>query len=143
MPQIAVAYSPTATGGTSGTVQTGSFYLGNMVTGKTWNQTVTATGGNTFFYASPLTASSYIMAIPKAGASPTQPQFFASLNNGALSQTDGAFISTCAYILKNYQADGKIAQPGVNPAGCSSVPDCQTQFTATGWFQNYNWVAPA
>jgi hypothetical protein len=142
MPQIAVAYSPTATGGTSGTVQTGSFYLGNMIAGKTWNQTVTATGGNTFFYASPLTASSYIMAIPKAGASPTQPQFFASLLNGALSKTDGAFISTCSYILRNYQANGTVGQPGANPAGCSSVPDCQTQFTATGWFQNYNWVAP-
>ena len=41
MAQYAIAYAPNLTGGTpSSTQKTGSFYIGNLIQGKTWNQAV-------------------------------------------------------------------------------------------------------
>jgi hypothetical protein len=144
MAQFALTYAPNLSGGApANTTTTGSFYVGRLVQGRTWNQVVPQTTVNTLFYASPDDADGYLMALPKSGASPTQPQFYKSLLTGGIpSKTDGAFISTCSYILKTYQATGAVGQPPVNPAGCSSVPDCQTQFTATGWWQSYGFTAP-
>ena len=147
MAQYAIAYSPTATGGTANTSQTGSFFIGNMTT-RAWNQTVTATGGNTFYYGSPLAnvsnAFPYIIAIPKAGASPTQPQFFYSMLNGTFNQSDAAFVATADWVLKHYAADGSVnfATPA-NPAGCASVGACQAALTSAGWFNSYAFVPPA
>ena len=147
MAQYAIAYSPTATGGTANTSQTGSFFIGNMIT-RAWNQTVTATGGNTFYYGSPLAnvsnAFPYIIAIPKAGASPTQPQFFYSMIGGVFTQSDAAFVATADWVLKHYAADGSVnfATPA-NPAGCASVAACKSALTSAGWFNSYAFVPPA
>ena len=148
MAQYAIAYSPTATGGTANTTQTGSFYIGNMTT-RAWNQTVTATGGNTFYYASPIAnvnnAAPYIIAIPKAGASPTAPQFFYSLLAGTPSQTDGAFVATASWVLQHYTTAGAVTSIGssANPAGCADVASCKAALTAAGWFNSYSFVPPA
>ena len=72
-----------------------------------------------------------------------QPQFFYSQTGGAFSLTDGAFIATCDYILKTYQATGEVGQPPVNPAGCNSVPNCQSALTSAGFFQSYGFTPPA
>lgn len=147
MAQYAVAYAPNLSGGQpANTVKTGSFYIGQMINGRTWNQVVPQTTANTYYVASPVDTSAYIIALPNPNPSApftglNAPQFFASLLNGALSKTDGAFISTCDYILKNYKADGTTGTPKINAAGCASVPDCQTQINAVGW-QSYGFVAP-
>lgn len=144
MAQFAITYAPNLSGGApANTTQTGSFYIGNLIQGRTWNQVVPQTTVNTLFYASPNDVDGYLMAIPKPGASPDQPQFYKSLGaGGAASKTDAAFINTCSYILKTYQANGTVGQPPANPAGCASVADCKTQFNATGWWQSYGFTAP-
>jgi hypothetical protein len=150
MAQYAIAYAPNLSGGQpSGTQKTGSFYVGNLIQGKTWNQVVPQTTVNTVYYASPLAnvnnAAPYIIAIPKSGGSPDQPQFFYSQTGGAFFQSDAAFVSTCDYILKGYTAAGAVATPGngANPAGCASVGACQSALTAVGWFQSYGFNPPA
>jgi len=68
----------------------------------------------------------------------TSPQFFYSLGFGGTPQvSDGAFISTCSYILKNYDVNGV---PGGTPAdatGCATVADCTGKFAIAQWFHNY------
>ena len=155
--QLAVAFAPSINGGQPpNTSKTGSFLIGNMNT-RSWNQVVpqTASASNTLYYASPVTTSAYILAIPNRSQSisPTlpatdQPEFFYSLLNGAASLTDGAFISTCDYVLKRYDVNGlPVGYSGsgaaANPAGCVSVPACQAAFTSVGWFQNYGFQPPA
>ena len=149
--QLAIAYAPNLSGGQpANTSATGSFLIGNMNT-RAWNMVIPQTTTNTQYFASPITSSAYVMAIPNLSASVTlgpftgldQPQFYYSLLNGAASLTDGAFISTCSYILKNYKADGSVGSPPVDVLGCSSVGDCQSKFTAAGWFQSYGFVTPA
>ena len=149
--QLAIAYAPNLSGGQpANTSQTGSFLIGNMNT-RAWNMVIPQTTTNTQYFASPITSSAYVMAIPNLSASVTlgpftgldQPQFYYSLLNGAASLTDGAFILTCSYILKNYKADGSVGSPPVDVLGCSSVGDCQSKFTAAGWFQSYGFVTPA
>ena len=149
--QLAIAYAPNLSGGQpANTSATGSFLIGNMNT-RVWNMPVTQTTTNTQYFASPVTSSAYVMAIPNLSASVTlgpfvgldQPQFYYSLLNGVASLTDGAFISTCSYILKNYKADGSVGSPPVDVLGCSSVGDCQSKFTSVGWFQSYGFVTPA
>jgi len=144
---LAIAYSTTATGGVANTTQTGSFYIGNMNT-RQWDGVVIASGGNTVYYASPITSSvgggAYVLGIPKPGASPTAPQFYHSLVNGEASLTEAAFITTCDYILKHYTALGAVDSLNpVAPLGCSTVGNCQSAFTSAGWFQSYGFVAPA
>lgn len=163
MALYAIAYAPALTGGTpSNTQQTGSFYVGNLASGvRAWNNTLAQTGrASTQFFASPIANISngnpYVMAIPSpSGSGPApftdvdKPQFFYSQlpsnGTGAVtgSLTDAAFITTCSYILKTYQADGTVGLPPVNALGCTSVGDCQSQFTAAGWFQSYGFNAPA
>lgn len=146
MAQYAVAYAPNLSGGApANTTQTGSFYIGDMNRGP-WNQTLTQTTTNTYFCASPMDTSAYIIALPNPSPSSpfngtTAPQFFHSLSNGAASKTDAAFISTCSYILKNYKADGTVGAPPINPAGCSTVTDCKTEINTVGW-QSYGFTAP-
>lgn len=149
MAQYAITYAPNLSGGEpSNTTKTGSFRIGNLSGSRAWNNVVPQTTTNTFFYSSPpanvANAQPYIMAIPKAGANPDQPQFYYSMVNGAFNLSDGAFISTCSYILKNYTTAGAV-NPGspADPTGCSSVADCQTKFTTAGWFQSYGFVPPA
>ena len=153
MAQYAIAYAPNLTGGTpASTTQTGSFFIGNLTQGKVWNQAVPQSTTNTIFFASPLAnvgnGAPYIIALPNP-AKPApftgldQPQFFYSQTGGAFSLTDGAFIATCSYILKNYKADGSVGSPPVDVLGCSSVGDCQSKFTSAGWFQSYGFVTPA
>ena len=114
---------------------------------------VTQTTSNTQYFSSPITSSAYVMAIPNPLKPATgglfagldQPQFFYSqTGNQAYSLTDGAFISTCDWILKHYTAAGAVnsASPAA-PAGCSTVGNCQSAFTSAGWFQSYGFVAPA
>lgn len=147
MAQYAVAYAPNLSGGApANTTSTGSFYIGNMVNGKTWNQVVPQTTTNTFFCASPNDATAYIIALrnpsPSAPFSGLDaPQFFFSLASGSPSKTDAAFINTCSYILKNYKADGTVGAPPINPGGCGTVNDCKTQINTVGW-QSYGFVAP-
>ena len=148
MAQFAVAYAPNLSGGQpANTSKTGSFYVGAMTAGRgPWNQTVTQTTTNTLFCASPLDNSAYIIALknPNPSAPFTgldAPQFFHSLLNGSPSKTDGAFIATCDYILKNYQTNGTPGAPPINPIGCSSVSDCKTKIDTVGW-QSYGFVAP-
>ena len=156
MAQYAIAYAPNLTGGTpASTTQTGSFFIGNLTQGKVWNQAVPQSTTNTIFFASPLAnvgnGAPYVMAIPNPLKPATgglfegldQPQFFYSQTGGAFSLTDGAFIATCDYILKSYQADGSVGQPPVNPAGCNSVPNCQSALTAAGFFQSSGFTPPA
>lgn len=150
MAQYAITYAPNISGGTpSGTQKTGSFYVGNLVQGKVWNQAVPQTTTNTVYYASPIAnvnnAQPYVIAIPKSGASPDQPQFFYSQLSGAFTLSDAAFITTCDQILKRYTVAGAIATPGneANPAGCASVSGCQAALTAVGWFQSYGFNPPA
>ena len=153
MAQYAIAYAPNLTGGTpASTTQTGSFFIGNLTQGKVWNQAVPQSTTNTIFFASPLAnignGAPYIIALPNP-AKPApftgldQPQFFYSQTGGAFSLTDGAFIATCSYILKNYQADGSVGSPPAEAGGCISVGDCKTKFTAVGWFQSYGFNPPA
>ena len=151
--QLAIAYAPNLSGGQpANTQQTGSFLIGNMNT-RAWSMGVTQTTTNTFYFASPITSSAYVMAIPKISASVTlgpftgldQPQFYYSqLANGSYSLTDAAFILTCDWLLKHYTANGTVdsAFP-VNPAGCAAVATCQSAFTSAGWFQSYGFVPPA
>lgn len=151
MAQYAIAYAPFLTGGApAGTSQTGSFHIGNLTQGKVWNGVVPQSeGGNTLFFASPIAnvnnAAPYTIAIPKSGATPTQPQFFYSATGGAFIFNDGAFITTCDYILKGYTSAGAVASPGsgAQPTGCNSVADCKTKINAAGWFQSYDFVPPA
>ena len=153
MAQYAIEYAPNLSGGQpSSTQKTGSFYVGNLTQGKTWNQAVPQTTTNTLFFASPLANNSnaqpYVIALPNPNKPAPftgldQPQFFYSQTGGAFSQTDGAFIATCDYILKTYQATGTVGQPSVNPAGCNSVPNCQSALTAAGFFQSYGFNPPA
>ena len=147
MAQFAVAYAPNLSGGQpANTTATGSFYIGNMINGRTWNQTVTQTTTNTFFCASPDDTNGYLIALPNPSPSApfngtTAPQFFKSLASGAPSKTDAAFITTCSYILQNYKADGTVGQPPIDGAGCGSVADCRTKINTVGW-QSYGFVAP-
>jgi len=149
--QLAIAYAPNLSGGQpANTSATGSFLIGNMNT-RSWNMPVTQTTTNTFYFASPITSSAYVMAIPNPLKPATgglfegldQPQFYYSLLNGVASLTDGAFISTCSYILKNYKTDGSVGSPPADIAGCTNTSDCKTKFTAAGWFQSYGFLAPA
>jgi len=151
MAQFAVLYAPSITGGsTSNTTQTGSFYIGRLIQGRVWNQTITTSAGDAYFWASPDDASAYIIALPfNTGVSPAgfeiPPQFFYSLAaNGSPSKTDAAFVNTCDYILKNYSNDGQVAgglNLPINSLGCSSVGNCQTQINTVGW-QSYGFTAP-
>lgn len=142
--QIAVCYAPNATGTPANSAKTGSFYIGNMNT-RAWGVTVAQTvGGNTQFFASPITSSGYIAAIPKSGpvdfGGVTQPQFFQST-----SIADGPFIAMCSYILKNYTTAGAV-NPGspADPTGCTATAaDCITKFNTAGWFTNYGLIVPA
>ena len=156
MAQYAITYAPNLSGGEpTGTSKTGSFRIGNLTEGKVWNQAVPQTTTNTIFFASPLAnignGAPYVMAIPNPNKPATQglfegldqPQFFYSQTGGSFSLTDGAFILTCSYILKGYQTDGSVGSPPADPFGCTSVGDCQTKFTAAGWFQSYGFVPPA
>ena len=155
--QLAVAYAPNITGGQpANTSKTGSFYIGNMNT-RAWNQVVpqTAPASNTLYYASPLTSSAYVLIIPNASQSisPTQPptdqpEFFYSLLNGTATLSDAAFISTCDYVLKRYDAQGvPVGASGsgtaANPAGCATVSACQAAFTTLGWVTTYGFIPPA
>ena len=154
--QLAIAYAPSLSGGQpANTSRTGSFLIGNMNT-RAWNMVVPQTGSsNTLYYASPLTSSAYILALPKLSSSITQgnppvdqPQFFYSMVGGAASLTDGAFISTADYCLKRYDINGRVvgysgSGTAANPAGCASVAACQAAFTSSGWFQNYGFIPPA
>ena len=142
MPQFAVCYAPSASVQPSNTTKTGSFYIGTMAV-RNWDMFVNQTGiSNTRFFASPLTSSGYIMAIPNPNTSSfggvTQPQFFQST-----TVADATFILMCSYILKTYKANGQVGTPPVNAAGCSSTSDCMTQFTTAGWYQNYQFITPA
>ena len=151
--QLAIAYAPNLNGAQPpNTSQTGSFLIGNMNT-RAWNMVVPQTTTNTQYFASPITSSAYVMAIPRISASVTtgpfvgidQPQFYYSqTGNQAYSLTDGAFILTCDWLLKHYTANGTVdgVNP-VNPAGCASVGACQAAFTSAGWFQSYGFLAPA
>ena len=154
MAQYAITYAPNLSGGEpANTSKTGSFRIGNLTQGKVWNQAVPQTTTNTLFFASPPAnnnnAQPYIIALPNP-AKPApftgldQPQFFYSQIGGDFSQTDGAFISTCDYILKGYTAAGAVASPGsgVNPAGCSDVTGCKAAINAAGFFQSYGFTAP-
>lgn len=163
MALYAIAYAPALSGAEpSNTSKTGSFRIGNLTGGaRAWNNTLAQTGrASTQFFASPPAninnGSPYIMAIPSpSGSGPApftavdKPQFFYSQlpsnATGAVtgSLTDAAFIATCDYILKTYQADGTVGQPSADPVGCSSVVNCQTAFTVAGWFQSYGFNAPA
>ena len=154
--QLAIAYAPSLSGGQpANTSRTGSFLIGNMNT-KAWNMVVPQTGSsNTLYYASPLTGSAYILALPKLSSSVSpgippadQPQFYQSMVGGVASLTDGGFISTADYCLKRYDLNGRpVGYSGsgaaANPAGCASVAACQTAFTTAGWFQNYGFQPPA
>ena len=155
--QYAIAYAPSINGGQPpNTSKTGSFLIGNMNT-RAWNMVVpqTASASNTLYYASPLTTSAYILALPNRSQSisPTlpetdQPEFFYSLLNGVATRSDAAFISTADYCLKRYDVNGvPVGYSGsgaaANPAGCASVGTCQAAFTTAGWFQNYGFIIPA
>ena len=150
--QLAIAYAPNLSGGQpANTAVTGSFLIGNMNT-RAWNMAITQTTTNTQYFASPVTSSAYVMAIPKISASVTtgpftgldQPQFFYSMINGTATLNDAAFITTCDWILKHYTANGTVNSVNpVNPAGCASVGACQAAFTSAGWFQSYGFVSPA
>ena len=142
MPQFAVCYAPSASAQPTFTSKTGSFYIGTMGV-HNWDALVAQTSiSSTRFFASPLTSSGYIMAIPNPDTSSfggiTQPQFFQST-----TVADATFIQMCSYILKTYKANGQVGSPPVNAVGCSSASDCMTQFTTAGWYQNYQFSAPA
>jgi hypothetical protein len=108
---------------------------------------------SSYFIASPLSGAAYIMAIPAtmsaalrpAGQpdttwpnSMTCPQFFYSLGPGGTPQvSDGAFIETCSYILKNYDVNGVPGGTPADPTGCASVADCTAKFATAQWFHNY------
>jgi hypothetical protein len=155
--QYAIAYAPSINGGQPpNTSKTGSFLIGNMNT-RAWNMVVpqTSSASNTLYYASPLTTSAYILALPNRSqsVSPTlpvtdQPEFFYSMIGGVASLTDAAFIATSDYCLKRYDVNGvPVGYSGsgaaANPAGCASVATCQAAFTTAGWFQNYGFIIPA
>ena len=153
--QYAIAYAPNLNGAQpANTSQTGSFIIGNMNT-RAWNQVVPQTTTNTLYYASPLTGSAYILALPNrlSSISPgipatDQPEFFFSMVGGAASLTDGGFIATANYCLKSYDLNGRpVGYSGsgaaANPAGCASVVACQAAFTSAGWFQSYGFTPPA
>jgi hypothetical protein len=154
--QLAIAYAPSLSGGQpANTSRTGSFLIGNMNT-RAWNQVVPQTGSsNTLYYASPITSSAYILALPNLSSSISQgnppvdqPEFFYSMIGGAASLTDGGFIATANYCLKSYDILGRpVGYSGsgaaANPAGCAAVATCQAAFTTAGWFQSYGFTAPA
>lgn len=154
--QLAVAFAPSITGGQpANTSKTGSFYLGNMNT-RSWNQVVpqSASASNTLYYASPLTTSAYVLIIPNASQSisPTQPptdqpEFYYSMINGTATLSDAAFITTCDWILKNYDNKGvPVGYSGsgtaANPAGCATVGACQAAFATLGWVTTYGMLPP-
>jgi hypothetical protein len=156
MPNYAVAYVPgLSISAPPSTQTTGSFIIGSMAGGP-WNQQLPQTGQTTtssYFIASPLSGAAYIMAIPatmSAALRPagqpdttwpngmTSPQFFYSLGPGGTAQvSDGAFIETCSYILKNYDVNGVPGGTPANPTGCASVADCTAKFATAQWFHNY------
>jgi hypothetical protein len=156
MPNYAVAYVPgLSISAPPSTQTTGSFIIGSMAGGP-WNQELPQTGQATtssYFIASPISGAAYIMAIPAtmsaalrpAGQpdttwpnSMTCPQFFYSLGPGGTPQvSDGAFIETCSYILKNYDVNGVPGGTPANPTGCASVADCTAKFATAQWFHNY------
>jgi hypothetical protein len=153
--QYAIAFAPSINGGQpANTSKTGSFLIGNMNT-RAWNMVVPQTSSNTLYYASPLTTSAYILALPNKSQSISpvspvtdQPEFFYSMIGGVASLTDGGFIATADYCLKRYDLNGvPVGYSGSGAAaqatGCSSVVDCQTKFTTAGWFQNYGFIVPA
>ena len=153
--QLAIAYAPNLSGGQpANTSQTGSFIIGNMNT-RAWNMVVTQTTTNTLYYASSLTGSAYVLALPNklSSLSPgvpasDRPQFYSSMIGGVPSLTDAGFIATADYCLKRYDINGvPVGYSGsgaaANPAGCASVGACQAAFTSAGWFQNYGFVPPA
>jgi hypothetical protein len=155
--QYAIAYAPSINGGQPpNTSKTGSFLIGNMNT-RAWNMVVpqTSSASNTLYYASPLTTSAYILALPNRSQSISpvspvtdQPEFFYSMIGGVASLTDGGFIATANYCLKSYDINGvPVGYSGsgaaANPAGCASVATCQAAFTTAGWFQNYGFIVPA
>ena len=154
--QLAIAYAPSLSGGQpANTSRTGSFLIGNMNT-RAWNMVVLQTGSsNTLYYASPLTGSAYILALPNklSSISPgvpatDQPEFYQSMIGGVASLTDGGFIATANYCLKSYDLNGRpVGYSGsgaaANPAGCAAVATCQAAFTTAGWFQNYGFTPPA
>jgi hypothetical protein len=155
--QYAIAYAPSINGGQpANTSKTGSFLIGNMNT-RAWNMVVpqTSSASNTLYYASPLTTSAYILALPNrsqsiSSVSPVtdQPQFYQSMVGGVASLTDGGFIATANYCLKSYDIKGvpvgySGSSTAAEPTGCSSVVDCQNKFTTAGWFQNYGFTPPA
>ena len=155
--QYAIAFAPSINGGQPpNTSKTGSFLIGNMNT-RAWNMVVpqTSSASNTLYYASPLTTSAYILALPNrsqsiSSVSPVtdQPEFFYSMIGGVASLTDGGFIATANYCLKSYDINGvPVGYSGsgaaANPAGCASVATCQAAFTTAGWFQNYGFIVPA
>ena len=137
--QIAIAYSPTATGGTIGTSNTGSFYLGNMNT-RQWAGVVTATGGNTRFFASPDTSSGYVIALPypQKPDGVTEPQFFRTATPSV------ALYTTLAdWVLKHYTVEGNVVTTGTAaaPAGCVDVTTCQAALTSAGWVTTFGLTA--
>jgi hypothetical protein len=155
--QYAIAYAPSINGGQPpNTSKTGSFLIGNMNT-RAWNMVVpqTSSASNTLYYASPVTTSAYILALPNRSQSISsvnpvtdQPQFFYSMVGGVASLTDAGFIATADYCLKRYDINGvPVGYSGsgaaANPAGCASVGACQSAFTAAGWFQSYGLIVPA
>jgi len=168
MAQYAITYAPNYSPGSPplNTTQTGSFYIGNLLSGvRAWNDVVPQTTTNTEFFASPIAnvnnASPYIFAIPNP-LQPApylgidQPQFFYSglLGNNLL--TDPAFTATAEWLLKNYSSTGyPIDYAGgpyspANPGGCSpavdplnpTVAECQSAIDAVGWFQSYGFIPP-
>jgi hypothetical protein len=159
MPNYAVAYVPgLSIPAPPSTQTTGSFVIGSMVGGP-WNQELPQTGQATtssYFIASPPSGSAYIMALPasmNAGLRPvgqpdtqwpngmTCPQFFYSLGpGGSFNLSDGAFINTCDYMLKNYSIAGVPGGTPADPTGCSSVGDCTNKFAIAQWFHNYGLV---
>ena len=155
MAQYAITYAPNYNGGSEpvNTSRTGSFRIGAFASGP-WNQTVPQSTTNTLFCASPNDTSAYIIALPNPSPSPSSPwsgldapQFWQSVNpiTGAPQKNDAAFINICDYILKNYSTSGNPVDPGtyeaINPAGCTTVSECQTRIDTAGW-QSYNWLAP-
>jgi hypothetical protein len=153
--QYAIAFAPSINGGQPpNTSKTGSFLIGNMNT-RAWNMVVAQTSSNTLYYASPVTTSAYILALPNKSQSISpvnpvtdQPQFFYSMVSGVASLTDAGFISTANYCLKSYDVNGvPVGFSGsggaADPTGCSSVVDCKNKFATAFWFQNYSFIPPA
>jgi hypothetical protein len=136
---IAVCYAPNASPTPTNTSVTGSFYLGNMNT-RSWAGVVTQTaGGNTRFFASPITSSGYVIALPNPAkpapfSGETQPQFFQTT-----SISDGLYITLSDWVLKHYTNEGYVVTTGsaAAPAGCANVAGCIAALTSVGWVSTY------